>query len=104
MDGRWTAGRFEGPDAWPVDGLARGGADPSRPAVHALSPGELRVFELIGRGLSSRQVATTLRRTVKTVETHVSRIKRKLGVANAAQLAQMAAAEVGGRPGGEGPT
>ncbi|MDB5296453.1 MAG: two component transcriptional regulator, LuxR family [Phycisphaerales bacterium] len=64
------------------------------PAVERLSPGEFRVFDLIGQGLSNRDVAEALHRSIKTVETYRSRIKRKLGAANATQLAQLAAASV----------
>ena len=73
--------------------MARQPADPCRPAVETLSPCEAEVFRLIGRGLSTRQIAEQLRRKVKTVETYLARIRRKLGVTGAARLAQLAAAE-----------
>lgn len=63
---------------------------PVRSAGDPLSPAERRVFLLIGQGLSNRDVAAALGQSVKTVETYRSRIKKKLGAANATQLAQMA--------------
>ena len=80
--------------------LSRGGADPARPAIDTLSPGEFQVYHLIGQGLSNRQIAAALHRSVKTVETYRSRIKRKIGADNATQLAQMAA---GACPAGDAP-
>jgi len=45
-----------------------------------LSDRELEVFELIGRGKTTRDIATTLNLSVKTIETHRVNIKRKLGL------------------------
>jgi DNA-binding NarL/FixJ family response regulator len=56
----------------------------------ALSDRELQVFGLIGRGRTTRQIAETLTRSVKTVESHLEHIKNKLGIASAAELAQRA--------------
>jgi DNA-binding NarL/FixJ family response regulator len=55
-----------------------------------LSDRELEVFELIGLGRSSRQIASALHLSVKTVETYRSRIKTKLKVTTATELAQHA--------------
>jgi DNA-binding NarL/FixJ family response regulator len=55
-----------------------------------LSDRELEVFELIGRGLSSRQIASALHLDVKTIETYRSRIKIKLKLNSATELAQHA--------------
>src|SRR5262249_24912980 len=49
--------------------------------VKALTDRELEIFEQIGRGLSTRQIAEALHRSVKTIETHRANIKRKLGLA-----------------------
>lgn len=46
----------------------------------ALSAAELRVAELAAEGFSNRRIATELFVTVKTVEFHLSRIYRRLGV------------------------
>jgi DNA-binding NarL/FixJ family response regulator len=56
----------------------------------ALSDRELQVLGLIGRGRTTRQIAETLSRSVKTVESHLEHIKNKLGILSAAELAQRA--------------
>jgi DNA-binding NarL/FixJ family response regulator len=56
----------------------------------ALSDRELQVLGLIGRGRTTRQIAATLSRSVKTVESHLEYIKNKLGILSAAELAQRA--------------
>jgi DNA-binding NarL/FixJ family response regulator len=58
--------------------------------VHALSDRELQVFRLIGQGRTTRQVAGTLTRSVKTIESHLEHIKNKLALGSAAELAQRA--------------
>ena len=54
--------------------------------LEKLSDRELEVLELIGRGRSTRQIATALRVDMKTIETYRGRIKVKLKLANAAEL------------------
>lgn len=58
--------------------------------LEALSDRELEVFELLGRGLSTRSTATTLHVSIKTVETHRERIKSKLALKNGSELIQAA--------------
>ncbi len=58
--------------------------------AECLSDRELQVFELIGRGMGTRQVAETLHLSVKTIETHREHIKAKLHVANSTKLLQCA--------------
>jgi DNA-binding NarL/FixJ family response regulator len=55
-----------------------------------LSDRELEVFELMGRGLSSRQIAAALHLDPKTIETYRSRIKAKLDLRTSSELAQRA--------------
>lgn len=55
-----------------------------------LSPREMEVFEHIGHAKSTAQIAETLHVSVKTVETHYARIKKKLYCRNAIQLHQKA--------------
>ena len=62
-----------------------------RQPISRLSNRELQVLQMIGRGLSSRQIAETLHLSVKTVEAHRQRIKGKLELASGAQLVQFAA-------------
>jgi len=51
---------------------------------------EEEILELIGSGLTSREIAKSLRLRVKTVESHRHNIKQKLGFKTAARLAQYA--------------
>jgi DNA-binding NarL/FixJ family response regulator len=55
-----------------------------------LSDRELQVLQLIGHGESTRQIATALHIDIKTIETYRSRIKIKLNLATAAELADYA--------------
>lgn len=59
-----------------------------RPVVETLSDRELQVFQLIGSGLTTPEIAMKLHPGVKTVETHRRRIKDKLKLRNTAQLAR----------------
>jgi len=58
--------------------------------VATLSDRELEVLNLIGRGISTRDVAARLHISIKTVETHRAHIKRKLNLTTSAQLLQFA--------------
>ena len=58
--------------------------------VETLSDRELEVLELIGHGLSTRQVAERLHLDNKTVETYRTRIKTKLDLDDANELLQYA--------------
>jgi DNA-binding NarL/FixJ family response regulator len=51
---------------------------------------ELQVFELMGRGLGTREIATHLGRSIKTIETYRARIKRKLQLTSATALVREA--------------
>ena len=51
---------------------------------------ELEIFELIGRGVTTQQIAGKLLLSPRTVETHRKNIKRKLNLANGAQLSRAA--------------
>lgn len=52
-----------------------------------LTPGEARIAKLVSDGASNRQTATALNVSVKTIETRLSRIYRKLGIQTRTQLA-----------------
>lgn len=58
----------------------------------SLSDRELQVFLLIGQGLSTKQIASQLRLSGKTIETHRERIKHKLQISCAAGLSAAAVA------------
>jgi DNA-binding NarL/FixJ family response regulator len=72
-----------------------------RSGVDSLTDRELRVFELLGFGLSKREVAARLGLSCKTVESHRAKIQHRLGLENSAALAQYACAwaQRGLRPG-----
>ncbi len=59
-------------------------------AVESLSDRELEVFELVGRGEPTREIARMLTVSVKTVETHRHRIKEKLGLSTGTQMVRYA--------------
>ncbi len=58
--------------------------------IDALSDRELQVFQLIGRGRGTRQIAGDLNVSMKTVESYRANIKTKMGLKNAVQLTQHA--------------
>lgn len=57
-----------------------------RDALDTLSEREREVFRELGQGAAMRSIAHKLCLSVKTVETHVAHIKRKLGLRNAVEL------------------
>jgi DNA-binding NarL/FixJ family response regulator len=70
--------------------LHAAGARPRSTALSglaALTPSERRVAQLAAEGRSNREIAQTLYVTPKTVELHLSRSYRKLGVASRRDLA-----------------
>ena len=54
--------------------------------IEELSDRELEVFQLMGRGLTTRQIADELHISFKTVQAFHARIKDKLNLANATEL------------------
>jgi len=70
-----------------VQGADRG---EKKMGIDRLSDRELEVFELVGRGLSTRTIAEKMGLSVKTVETHRAHIKRKLQIASSVELTQQA--------------
>jgi two-component system response regulator NreC len=70
----------------------RGPAGASWPgALPTLSAREREIFDLVVAGYTNRRLSAELFISVKTVETHRSRINRKLGVHSTAQLVRYAA-------------
>jgi len=64
---------------------------PKQLGVERLSDRELEVFELIGQGRATGQIADRLGVSVKTVETHCQNIKQKLGADSINELRRQAA-------------
>ena len=58
----------------------------TRSPVEQLSDRELEVFEWLGQGHTTRQIAETLRVSVKTVQAYCARIKEKLNLNSATAL------------------
>jgi DNA-binding NarL/FixJ family response regulator len=72
--------------------LLRGMVDASgeKRDIDSLSNRELQVFELIGQGVTTSQMAGQLNLSTKTIETHQAHIKKKLGLGSAHELTQRA--------------
>ena len=68
------------------------GAGPEAPrtGLEKLTDTELHVLQLLGAGLSTREIAAEVRRSFKTIETHRENIKSKLGLKGAAELVHYA--------------
>jgi DNA-binding NarL/FixJ family response regulator len=66
--------------------VVRGQRSDAASPVAELSDRELEIGNLIGAGLSTREIAERLCVSVKTVETHQAHLKRKLGLPNSTKL------------------
>jgi DNA-binding NarL/FixJ family response regulator len=66
--------------------LVTGKGLPRQSPVEQLSDRELEVFELLGQGRGTRQIAEVLKVSVKTVQAYCARIKEKLNLASATEL------------------
>ena len=58
--------------------------------VRQLSDREFEVFQLIGQGIGTSDIANRLRLSVKTVEVHRANIKQKLSLSTATELVRYA--------------
>jgi DNA-binding NarL/FixJ family response regulator len=74
-----------------VSQLARGSSTTptERPALAGLTGRELEVLRMISDGLTDRETADALRISIRTVETHVSNLLRKMGARNRADAARI---------------
>lgn len=70
--------------------LRGGGRKQVSSPVDLLSDRELHVFQLIGQGLTTRQISEELFISPRTVERFRENIKQKLGLANAVELVHAA--------------
>lgn len=61
-----------------------------RSPIEALSDRELEVFQLIGAGETVRAIALALKLSVKTINSHREKIKKKLGMASSSDLIRFA--------------
>ena len=74
-----------------VDKMVTANAKAAAQPIDRLTDRELEVFELIGRGQTTRQIGTRLGVGLTTVDTYRARIKEKLRFENAARLQTEAA-------------
>ena len=83
----WPAG-FSSARAWQLVGAKICGRQAVRSSspVKQLSDRELEVFQLLGKGYETRQVAESLKVSMKTVQAHCAHIKEKLNLTNASEL------------------
>lgn len=58
--------------------------------VQTLTDRELEIFQLIGKGFSSGQIAEQLNISVKTISAHRERIKQKLGLKSSSEMIRYA--------------
>jgi DNA-binding NarL/FixJ family response regulator len=73
-----------------LDAFKGGGLD-ADPELDLLTPREREVLQLIARGYRYKEIAARLHLSVKTVETHVSAVLRKLQLSSRHELTHWAA-------------
>ncbi len=83
-----------------IQKFASGGQYSSANPIDRLSNRELQILHMIGKGMSTRETAHSLNLSVKTVESHRQRIKRKLNLNTGTQLVQYAVNWFTGREAG----
>ena len=73
-----------------ISKLATGKVDMNRSSLELLSDRELQVFELIGRGFKTREIADRLCLSTKTINTYRENIKEKMRLESSIELIQHA--------------
>ncbi len=63
-----------------------GGRTAAASSIQELSDRELEVFDLLGRGLGTRQIAEALNVSIKTIQAYCARIKQKMHLNTASEL------------------
>jgi DNA-binding NarL/FixJ family response regulator len=71
----------------------RPGAPKQSSKLDALTPTEAQVLRMMGKGLSRTQIAESLHRSVKTIDTHRAAIMKKLDIHDRTELAVFAIRE-----------
>jgi two-component system response regulator NreC len=61
--------------------------------LDTLTPRELEVLRLIGRGMSRNEIADALSRSAKTIDKHQDQLLKKLGLESRADLMRFAIRE-----------
>lgn len=67
-------------------GKAVRGQPVNRPAIEMLSDRELQVFDKLGQGIGTKQIAADFHVSIKTVQEYCARIKEKLNLNSATEL------------------
>ena len=73
-----------------IEIMASGGKSKNLNPVELLSDRELEVFQMIGNGMKTKNIAEKLRLSVKTIETYKSHLKLKLQLKDGIELIQRA--------------
>lgn len=73
-----------------VNKAISGGKSLRGASPEGLSNRELEVLQLVGQGLSTRQIGDTLHVSIKTIDSHYANIKTKLNLKNSHSLIQYA--------------
>lgn len=66
------------------------GVDNSVHTIDLLSDREFEVFEMVGKGITTKKTARELNLSIKTIETYKSHIKTKLNIKDSTELIQFA--------------
>ncbi len=69
-----------------ASGISYRSADP----IDRLSNRELQILHMIGKGISTRETALSLNLSIKTIESHRQRLRRKLNLKTGCQLVRYA--------------
>jgi DNA-binding NarL/FixJ family response regulator len=72
------------------DGLGDENSQIQVPATVELTPTELKVVQLVARGLANREIALQMNVSQRTIESHVSNMLGKTGLSNRTELARWA--------------
>ena len=85
-----------------IERFAASGTHVSGNPIDRLSNRELQILHMVGKGMSTRETAQSLSLSIKTVESHRQRLKRKLNLGTGTQLIQYAINWFAGRDSGSG--
>ena len=80
----------EGTTSRILKNITDGKSSVEAPALSNLTDRELEVFQLIGKGKTTREIAETLNLGLTTIDTYRARIKDKLNLRNATELIHQA--------------
>ena len=80
----------EGTTSRILKNITDGKSSVNAPALSNLTDRELEVFQLIGKGKTTREIAETLNLGLTTIDTYRARIKEKLNLRNATELIHQA--------------